>query len=45
MARARTLKPSFFDSEQVAACSLLARLTFVGLWCPFCSAILRTARP
>lgn len=33
MARARTIKPSFFDSEQVASCSVLARLTFTGLWC------------
>lgn len=33
MARSRTLKPSFFDSEQVASCSVLARLTFTGLWC------------
>ena len=33
MARARTIKPAFFDSEQVASCSVLARLTFTGLWC------------
>lgn len=33
MARARTLKPNFFASEQLAACSHLARLLFAGLWC------------
>lgn len=32
MARARNVKPSFFTSEQVAACSPLARLIFIGLW-------------
>lgn len=32
MPRARTVKPSFFTSEQVGALSPLARLLFVGLW-------------
>lgn len=32
MARIRTIKPSFFTSHSVAALSLTARLTFVGLW-------------
>jgi len=32
MARARTLKPQFFRSEQVTALSSWARLLFAGLW-------------
>ncbi len=32
MARARTIKPGFFKSEQLAACSSDARLLFAGLW-------------
>jgi hypothetical protein len=32
MARIRTIKPEFWTSEQVAACSLTARLLFIGLW-------------
>lgn len=32
MARIRSIKPEFWTSEQVAACSPLARLLFVGLW-------------
>lgn len=35
MARYRTIKPTFFTSEQVVECSPTARLLFVGLWC-FC---------
>lgn len=35
MARFRTIKPQFFTSEQVVACSTNARLLFVGMWC-FC---------
>lgn len=33
MARARTIKPSFFKNEALAECPPLARLLFVGLWC------------
>lgn len=33
MARHRTIKPEFFSSEQVVACSTTARLLFVGLLC------------
>ena len=33
MARIRTLKPEFFRSRSLAACSRDARLTFQGLWC------------
>lgn len=33
MARIRTIKPEFFASEQVAALSHAAKLTFVGMWC------------
>jgi hypothetical protein len=33
MARLRTLKPSFFTSEEVCRCQPLARLLFQGLWC------------
>jgi hypothetical protein len=32
MARARNIKPSFFANEDLAECSPLARLLFVGLW-------------
>lgn len=32
MARIRTIKPTFFTSEDVAALSLRARLTWIGLW-------------
>lgn len=32
MARIRTIKPEFWTSEQVMACSTTARLLFVGLW-------------
>lgn len=32
MARIRSIKPDFFTSETVAALSLSARLTFIGLW-------------
>lgn len=32
MPRIRTVKPEFFTSEQVAACSRDARLLFIGLW-------------
>lgn len=35
MARIRSIKPEFFSSEQVAECSPIARLLFVGMWC-FC---------
>jgi hypothetical protein len=31
--RARNLKPSFFDNENLAECPPLARLLFAGLWC------------
>ena len=30
--RARLLKPGFFKSEQLAECSIFARLLFAGLW-------------
>lgn len=30
--RIRTIKPSFFTNEELAACSPLARLAFIGLW-------------
>ncbi len=33
MARIRTIKPAFFTSQDVVACSPLARLLFIGLWC------------
>ena len=33
MARIRNIKPSFFTSSDVCACSPLARLLFLGLWC------------
>jgi len=32
LARARTLKPGFFTSEQLLDCSAFARLLFAGLW-------------
>lgn len=32
MARIRTIKPGFFTSEDVAALSLRARYTWIGLW-------------
>ena len=35
MARIRTIKPEFWTSEQIAMCSPLARLLFIGLW-SFC---------
>lgn len=31
--RARNIKPGFFKSEGIAACSFQARILFVGLWC------------
>ena len=30
--RARNIKPGFFINEQLAECSLAARLLFIGLW-------------
>jgi len=35
VSRIRTIKPQFFTSEQVADCSVAARLAFIGMWC-FC---------
>jgi hypothetical protein len=35
VARIRTVKPEYFTSTQVAECSPLARLLFIGMWC-FC---------
>lgn len=32
MARIRTIKPEFWTSEQIADCSPIARLLFIGLW-------------
>ena len=32
MSRIRTIKPEFWVSEQVVACSLPARLLFIGIW-------------
>ena len=32
MARIRTIKPEFFDDEDIAAMSFQARLAFIGLW-------------
>ena len=32
MARARSIKPGFFKNEDLAECSLAARLCFAGLW-------------
>jgi hypothetical protein len=31
--RIRTIKPSFFKDDRLAACSPLARILFAGLWC------------
>ena len=31
--RARNIKPAFFKNEELAECSLFARLLFIGLWC------------
>jgi hypothetical protein len=31
--RIRTIKPEFFANDELAQCSPLARLLFVGLWC------------
>ena len=33
MARIRTIKPEFFDDEDLCALSPLSRLCFIGLWC------------
>ncbi len=33
MARLRTIKPGFFENEELAECSPYARLMFIGLWC------------
>ena len=30
--RSRTIKPSFWDNEQLAECQPLSRLLFIGLW-------------
>ena len=35
MSRIRTIKPEFWTSEQVIACSPISRLLFIGLW-SFC---------
>jgi len=32
MARARSIKPSFFKNDELAECDPMARLLFVGLW-------------
>ena len=32
MPRQRMVKPEFFDSESLGACSIAARLCFIGLW-------------
>ena len=32
MARIRSIKPEFFSSEQIAECSMIARLLFIGMW-------------
>ena len=32
MARIRTVKPEFWTSEQIAECSPMARLLFIGIW-------------
>lgn len=32
MARSRNIKPGFFKNEDLAECSLAARLCFIGLW-------------
>lgn len=33
MARSRNLKPGFFKNEDLAACGMIARILFAGLWC------------
>ena len=33
MARQRTIAPGYFRNEDLASCSLLARLLFSGMWC------------
>lgn len=33
MSRSRTIKPGFFQNEDLADCSPFARLMFAGLWC------------
>lgn len=33
MARSRNLKPGFFKNEDLAACGMMARILFAGLWC------------
>lgn len=33
MARARTIKPTYFTNEQLARCEPLARILFAALWC------------
>lgn len=35
MARKRMIHPEFFLSDDIAALSIPARLTFIGLWCHF----------
>ncbi|HBD7468636.1 TPA: hypothetical protein ACUTUG_000734 [Legionella pneumophila] len=32
MSRIRTIKPEFWTSEQILACSLTSRLLFIGMW-------------
>lgn len=32
MARARNIKPGFFQNEELAECSTLERLAFIGMW-------------
>lgn len=32
MARSRTIKPGFFQNEQLAECTPLERLAFIGMW-------------
>jgi hypothetical protein len=32
MARIRTVKPEFWESQQIGECSTNARLTFIGIW-------------
>ncbi len=33
MARARNIKPGFFDNEILGELPALTRLLFIGLWC------------
>ena len=33
MARARNIKPGFFDNETLGELPALTRLLFIGLWC------------